>query len=133
MKQRLLSIDVSFVTHIQGLFSKAELAEPAFQDVIVLYRTVMPAMSEQQLQELTPLEQDLRKRNICIKRLFNIPMADMEIIFPDRKLHLQPITIVQLVVNLIAGIVAAYMMVVKVRLLIYGFKPYSHKYRRKSR
>lgn len=80
----------------------------------MIYRTVMPPLNDQQKEELTPLEQDLRKRNICIKRLFNIPMADMEIIFPDRKLHLQPITIVQLVVNLIAGVVAAYMMVAKV-------------------
>lgn len=91
-----------------------ELREPSFQDVIVIYRTVMPPLNDQQKQQLTPLEQDLRKRNICIKRLFNIPMADLEIIFPDRKLHLQPITIVQLVINLVAGVVAAYMMVAKV-------------------
>ncbi len=75
---------------------------------------MMPPLSDEQKAELTPLEQDLRKRNICIKRLFNIPMADLEMIFPDRKLHLQPITIVQLVFNMVAGLVAAYMMVAKV-------------------
>lgn len=98
----------------QGLLSKTELREPAFQDVIVVYRNVMPPLTDEQKSQLTPLEQDLRKRNICIKRLFNIPMADLEIIFPDRKLHLQPITIVQLVVNMVAGMIAAYMMVAKV-------------------
>ena len=56
---------------------------------------------------MTLLLQGLLRRNIHIKRFEEIPIADTELIFPDKTIFLKPLTILQLAVTLIGGIVAA--------------------------
>jgi Protein of unknown function (DUF3754) len=51
--------------------------------------------------------QALERRNIHIKRFEEIPIADTELIFPDKTIFLKPLTILQLAVTLIGGLVAA--------------------------
>ncbi len=53
------------------------------------------------------LPQDLERRNIHIKRYEDIPLADTEIIFPDKKIYIKPITVIQLFITILGGIVAA--------------------------
>jgi Protein of unknown function (DUF3754) len=52
--------------------------------------------------------QALERRNIHIKRFEEIPIADTELIFPDKTIFLKPLTILQLAVTLIGGLVAAF-------------------------
>lgn len=52
-------------------------------------------------------QQALERRNIHIKRFEEIPIADTELIFPDKTIFLKPLTILQLAVTLIGGLVAA--------------------------
>ena len=53
------------------------------------------------------VRQALERRNIHIKRFEEIPIADTELIFPDKTIFLKPLTILQLAVTLIGGLVAA--------------------------
>jgi hypothetical protein len=53
------------------------------------------------------LAQNLERRNIHIKRYEDIPLADTEIIFPDKKIYIKPITVIQLFITILGGIVAA--------------------------
>lgn len=52
--------------------------------------------------------QNLWRRNIHIKRFEGIPIADTELIFPEKKIFLKPITILQLAVTVIGGLIAAF-------------------------
>ena len=51
--------------------------------------------------------QRLSKRNIHVKRFDDIPMADTEMIFPDKRVYVKPIVLIQLLVTVILGLVAA--------------------------
>lgn len=51
--------------------------------------------------------QRLAKRNIHVKRFDDIPMADTEMIFPDKRVYVKPIVLIQLLVTLVLGLVAA--------------------------
>ena len=49
----------------------------------------------------------LARRNIHVKRFIDVPMADVEMIFPDKSIWLKPVLLIQLVVTIVGGIVAA--------------------------
>jgi hypothetical protein len=51
-------------------------------------------------------EQALERRNINIKRFDEIPMADAEMVFPDKRIFLKPLLLIQLAIAIIGGIVA---------------------------
>ena len=60
--------------------------------------------------------QALERRNINIKRFDEIPMADAEMVFPDKKIFLKPLLIIQLLIAIIGGIVATFAALLSVRL-----------------
>jgi Protein of unknown function (DUF3754) len=51
--------------------------------------------------------QDLKRRNIHIRRYQDIPMADTELIFPDKNIYLKPFTIITMIITIVGGIAAA--------------------------
>ena len=63
-------------------------------------------------EELTKKEELRPPRRICIKSFSNIPRADLEVIFPEKSLHMNPIDVVQLwmvaITALVAGILQAF-------------------------
>lgn len=52
--------------------------------------------------------QNLWRRNIHIKRFESIPIADTELIFPEKNIFLKPVTILQLTVTIVGGLIAAF-------------------------
>lgn len=52
--------------------------------------------------------QTLERRNINIKRFDEIPMADVEMVFPDKMIFLKPLLLIQLAIAIIGGIVAGF-------------------------
>lgn len=46
------------------------------------------------------------RRNIHIKRFQDVPLADMEMIFPDKKVFMKPLLLLQLFFTIIIGIVS---------------------------
>jgi hypothetical protein len=103
-----------------NLFSTLQLSEPQFKSVVVLFRNKVdeapakppPAPAGQQKAAPAPpphadFNKALERRNIHIKRFEEVPIADTELIFPEKRIFLKPLTILQLAVTLIGGLVAA--------------------------
>ncbi|KAJ4748455.1 aminopeptidase (DUF3754) [Rhynchospora pubera] len=88
---RLESIDMSLGT----LLGKVEIQEPTFDRMIVVYRKAS-----------TNGEKD---RGIYIKHFKNIPMADMELVLPEKKSpSLTPMDWVQFLVSVVVGLGALF-------------------------
>ncbi|GFR47251.1 hypothetical protein Agub_g8937 [Astrephomene gubernaculifera] len=68
-----------------------------------------------------PLEQRQREilsgRNIHIKAFHDIPMADLDVIFADKKVYLKTVSIIQMIVTVVGGLVAAIMALVRGRVI----------------
>eukprot|EP00198_Chlamydomonas_reinhardtii_P011487 XP_001700824.1 predicted protein [Chlamydomonas reinhardtii] len=98
---------------IKNFHKKLKLQEPAFKEVVVLYRASvdhkkkahkLPAIQrpvDQRQREI------LQRRNIHMKCFHDIPMADIDVIFADKKVYLKMLTIIQMVVTVVGGLVAA--------------------------
>lgn len=85
---RLETMDLSF----RNLFGKVTIQEPTFEEVIVLYRRKSPKGQDD--------------RAIHVKHFKNIPMADMELVLPEKKNpSLTPMDWVQFIVSVVIGLV----------------------------
>ncbi|CAM0884506.1 unnamed protein product [Alopecurus aequalis] len=77
---------------LRNLIGKVTIQEPTFEEVIVLYR------------KKSPKGQD--DRSIHVKHFKNIPMADMELVLPEKKNpSLTPMDWVQFIVSVVIGLV----------------------------
>ncbi|XP_052180168.1 uncharacterized protein LOC127793472 [Diospyros lotus] len=86
---RLETMEISF----RNLLGKITIQEPTFDRIIVVYR-----------QASTKLKQE---RGIFLKHFRNIPMADMEIVLPEKKNPgLTPMDWVKFLVSAVVGLVA---------------------------
>ncbi|ONM19744.1 aminopeptidase [Zea mays] len=85
---RLETMDLSF----GNLFGKVTIQEPTFEEVIVLYRRKCPKGQDD--------------RAIHVKHFKNIPMADMELVLPEKKNpSLTRMDWVQFIVSVVIGLV----------------------------
>lgn len=89
------------------LFKKVRLQEACFKDVVVLYRAAVPdkpapASEVDIINEANP---QFMQRNIEIKQFRGIPMADLEMVMPEKKVFVPPQVFVQMAVALIGGLV----------------------------
>ncbi|GIL61971.1 hypothetical protein Vafri_16221 [Volvox africanus] len=103
---------------IKNFHKKLKLQEPAFKEVVVLYRAANAARKKHKLPAIQrPVEQRQREilagRNIHIKCFHDIPMADMDVIFAEKKVYLKMLTIIQMVITVVGGLVAALMVILK--------------------
>nr|XP_027102090.1 uncharacterized protein LOC113723024 isoform X1 [Coffea arabica] len=86
---RLENMEISF----RSLLSKITIQEPTFDRIIVIYR--------QAGTQLKP------ERGIFVKHFKNIPMADMEIVLPEKKNpSLTPMDWVKFLISAVVGLVA---------------------------
>ena len=58
----------------------------------------------------------LEARNMCMKRFTDIPMADAEMVFPDKRVFLRPLLLIQLSVAVIGALAAGAGALLSVRL-----------------
>ncbi|KAG9455368.1 hypothetical protein H6P81_008272 [Aristolochia fimbriata] len=86
-----------FKTAISILFSKSTLQEPAFQELILLYTD---AMSQQDADEKAGVS------SLELKIYENIPIPDLPVIFPHKKLSFRILDTVRLDVASILGLLA---------------------------
>jgi len=49
--------------------------------------------------------QGMAQRNIVIKSFSDVPMADVEMIFPEKKVFIKPFVLIQLVVTVVLAII----------------------------
>ncbi|KAL5227883.1 hypothetical protein ABZP36_016148 [Zizania latifolia] len=77
---------------LRNLIGKVTIQEPTFEEVIVLYRRKSPKGQDD--------------RAIHVKHFKNIPMADMELVLPEKKNpSLTPMDWVQFIVSVVIGLV----------------------------
>ncbi|GIL91758.1 hypothetical protein Vretimale_14893 [Volvox reticuliferus] len=104
---------------IKNFHKKLKLQEPAFKEVVVLYRAANASRHKKHTLPAIqrPVEQRQREilagRNIHIKCFHDIPMADMDVIFAEKKVYLKMLTIIQMVVTVVGGLAAALMVILK--------------------
>lgn len=81
------------------LFRKSLIQEPTFQELIILYRpaTATPA------SPTAPLA--TRDQSILIKAFNDIPMADLEVVFPEKKISMKPLDLAKLSATGMVGFV----------------------------
>ncbi|GJN16854.1 hypothetical protein PR202_gb03878 [Eleusine coracana subsp. coracana] len=85
---RLETMELSF----RNLIGRVTIQEPTFEEVIVLYRRKSPKGQDD--------------RAIHVKHFKNIPMADMELVLPEKKNpSLTPMDWVQFIVSVVIGLV----------------------------
>lgn len=56
---------------------------------------------------LLPL-QDIAQRNIVVKSFSNIPLADLEMIFPEKKVYIKPFVLIQLIVTVVLAAITVF-------------------------
>lgn len=102
---------------IKNLHKTHSLQEPSFHEVVVLYRAVakpgrdkLPALQRPREKRLHDI---LAGRNIHVKCFHDIPMADIDVIFADKKVFLKPLTIIQLIITVVTAIGAALTVLLK--------------------
>ena len=86
------------------------IEEPAYKDVVVLYRKSVPDKQVRKSEKDPEFDYDPRRarRNVHVKRFADVPMADAEMIFPDKTIWLKPILLLQLIATIVGGFVAAW-------------------------
>ncbi len=90
-------------THItRGLFCllrRDTIKEPTFKNLIILFRYATPKTGRN--------EPPPKELGIHIKQFRDIPMADLEVIYPEKHLSMKPLDLVKLGITLVSGIVIA--------------------------
>ncbi|KAJ0908902.1 hypothetical protein HanRHA438_Chr07g0315581 [Helianthus annuus] len=87
---RIENLDIS----LRNLASKITIQEPTFDRIIVVYRRVSTKKGE-------------KERGIHVKHFKNIPMADMELVLPEKKNpSLTPMDWVKFLISAVVGLVA---------------------------
>lgn len=71
------------------LFRETEVVEPTYKEVFVVYRRK---------------DEAINKNEIYIKQFEDIPMADVELVYPSIKLGYRPIDIIWLTISFILGV-----------------------------
>eukprot|EP00210_Caulerpa_lentillifera_P002343 g2248.t1 len=90
---------------LQKFLTKLEIVEPTFDDVVVLYRNAKSTLLSS--TEKTVENKTQAKRNIVIKSFNSVPLADLEVIFPDKDVSLSNLSLVVLWVTLFLALITA--------------------------
>lgn len=83
---------------LRKLFTPLEIVEPTYKDIITLYRKKVAAPSEKELKATPAKAEAFRRdqRGIVVKRFDEVPVADVEIVFPDKSVGLKLIDLLTL-------------------------------------
>ena len=52
--------------------------------------------------------QEIAQRNIVVKSFSNIPLADLEMIFPEKKVYIKPFVLIQLIVTIVLAFITVF-------------------------
>ncbi len=74
-----------------SLFEKTRLQEPTFKQLVLIFR-------------LKPEDEGAIDRSIHIKTFLEIPMADLEVVFPEKRLSMKPIDLIKVITTAVTGL-----------------------------
>lgn len=90
---------------LKQLFKTINLQEACWRDVIVVYRANESINSKGEFSLRSTMKYDTLCRNIVLKRFSSIPIADMELVFPEKNVHFAPTVLVNIAVTIIGALV----------------------------
>ncbi|MFH1268967.1 MAG: TMEM143 family protein, partial [Planctomycetota bacterium] len=82
-----------------SLFKRHTIQEPTFVQLVILFRYATPEPRGRN-KPAPP-----KDRSIYIKQFRDIPMADLEVVYPEKKLSMKPVDLLKLGITAIIGIV----------------------------
>lgn len=101
----------TLLTLLKAFPTKMELQEPTFKDIVVVYRRAYPARKPPTASANAPnktkderMQGILLYRNINIKVFGETPMADVEMIFPEKIVGIKPFQLVNLAVTVMTAL-----------------------------
>ncbi|KAI8100403.1 hypothetical protein M9435_006887 [Picochlorum sp. BPE23] len=89
---------------LQLMFKTIQLQEACWKDVVVVYRMANTSGTRHEFDIKSSMADDAIERNIVLKRFSSIPIADMEIVFPEKNIHMPPSVLVNIAVTLLGAI-----------------------------
>ncbi|GBF88981.1 aminopeptidase [Raphidocelis subcapitata] len=108
------------LTLLKAFPKTLELQEPTFRDVVVVYRRAIhdkkdqkPAGEEAEQSQEERVQHLLNARNIYIKVFGETPMADVEIIFPSKRVHVKPFQLINLLITTVTALVTGALMLAR--------------------
>ena len=90
---------------IRKFFKTITLQEACFRDVVVVYRADESSCQKGEFSLRSDMDERVIQNNIVMKRFSAIPLADMELVFPEKNVHFSPSTMVNIAVTIIGAIV----------------------------
>jgi len=94
---------------LKNLFRTITLQEACWKDVVVIYRANEKTCSKGEFSLRSDMKYQTIRRNIVLKRFSSIPIADMELVFPEKNVHFAPSVLVNIVVTIIGAIVTLFL------------------------
>lgn len=98
-------------TTFKSLLKKVSLQEACWKDVVVVYRKASAANSRGELDLVSNIDENILKRNIVVKRFRSIPIADMELVFPEKNIHLPPQVLLNIGITLLGAVLTVFSMI----------------------
>jgi len=102
----------TLLTLLKAFPNSMELEEPTFKDIVVLYRRAMPPRVPPKASNKAPskgkeerMQGILNYRNIYLKIFGETAMADMEVVFPEKKVGIKPFQYVNLVITVLTALI----------------------------
>ena len=96
-----------------SLFQRTKLQEPTFGQLVLVFR-LKPDESD-----VSEESGELIDRTIHIKTFVDIPMADLEVVFPEKRLSMKPVDLIKVAITAVSGLV-----VVAVKLIMSAVNPF---------
>ena len=81
--------------NLRSFFKRTQLQEPTFSELVMVYRLLPDAKD----RAATSID-----RTIHIKTLVDIPMADLEVVFPEKRLSMKPVDLIKLITTTVTGV-----------------------------
>jgi hypothetical protein len=91
------------------LFKKVDLREACFKDVIVLYRKAVPdkgGPAPGEFDIIRTADPAFLQRNFMVKRFTSIPIADLELVFPEKNIYMPPQVMLQMIITAVTLLLA---------------------------
>lgn len=93
---------------LKQFFKTVKLREACFRDVIVLYRLAVPdtPAPANEIEIIKEADPKLMQRNIVLKQFRGIPLADLEMVMPEKRVFVPPKVFVEMAITLVGGVAA---------------------------
>ena len=78
-----------------SLFQRTAIQEPTFGELVILFRFATPATATQTTE---------KDWSIHIKTFRDIPMADLEVVFPEKHISMKPLDLAKLLLTAVVGV-----------------------------